>query len=87
MCVCVCYRSTPGRAVNARTRCVCVRAHVRLRVGMSVCMCVCPATSLSRQQLLVCLFHQYAKSLSTDGRIADCTERHPGVERQFSSFN
>ena len=38
--VCVCYQSTPGRAVNARTICVCVRAHVRLRVGMSVCMCV-----------------------------------------------
>ena len=32
------------------------------------------------------LFHQYAKSfLSTDGRIADCTVRHPGVERPFSS--
>ena len=34
--VCVCYQSTPGRAVNARTICVRVRAHVRLRVGMSV---------------------------------------------------
>ena len=33
--LCVCYRSTPGRAVNARTIRVCVRAHVRLRVGMS----------------------------------------------------
>ena len=52
-CVYVCYQSTTGRAVNARTICVCVRAHVRLRVGMSVCMCVCPASSLSRQQLLV----------------------------------
>ena len=40
VCVFVCYQSTPGRAVNARTICVCVRAHVRLRVGMSVCMCV-----------------------------------------------
>ena len=84
--VCVCYQSTPGKAVNARTRCVCVRAHARLRVGMSVCMRVCPASSLSRQQLLVYLFHQYAKSLlSADGRIADCTVRHPGVERLFSS--
>ena len=55
VCVCVCYQSTPGRAVYARTICVCVRAHVRLRVGMSVCMCVCPASSLSRQQLLVCV--------------------------------
>ena len=35
---------------------------------------------------LAYLFHQYAKSLlSTDGRIADCTVRHPGVERPFSS--
>ena len=55
LCVCVCYQSTPGRAVNAHTICVCVRAHVRLRVGMSVCMCVRPASSLSRQQLLVCV--------------------------------
>ena len=57
--VCVCYRSTPGRAVNARNRCVCVRAHVRLRVGMSVC----PASSLSRQQLLVCVcVYMYANT-------------------------
>ena len=34
------------------------------------------------------LFHQCATSLlSRDGRIADCTVRHPGVERLFSSFN
>ena len=33
LCVCVCYRSTPGRAVNARTRCVCVRAHVHVCVS------------------------------------------------------
>ena len=61
--VCVCYQSTPGRAVNARTICVCVRAHIRLRVGMSVCMCVCPASSLSRQQLLVCVcVYMYANT-------------------------
>ena len=61
--VCVCYQSTPGRDVNARTICVCVRAHVRLRVGMSVCMCVCPASSLSRQQLLVCVcVYMYANT-------------------------
>ena len=31
------------------------------------------------------LFHQCAISLlSRDGRIADCTVRHPGVERPFS---
>ena len=60
---CVCYQSTPGRAVNARTICVCVRAHVRLRVGMSVCMCVCPASSLSCQQLLVCVcVYMYANT-------------------------
>ena len=36
---------------------------------------------------LAYLFHRYAKSLlSTDGRIADCTVRHPGVERPFPSF-
>ena len=59
VCACVCYQSTSGRAVNARTICVCVRAHVRLRVGMSVCMCVCPASSLSCQQLLVCMGIRY----------------------------
>ena len=63
VCVCVFYQSTPGRAVNARTICVCVRAHVRLRVGMSVCMSVCPASSLSRQQLLVCVcVYMYANT-------------------------
>ena len=37
---------------------------------------------------LAYLFHQYAKSLlSTDGRIADCTVRHSGVERPFSSVS
>ena len=36
---------------------------------------------------LAYLFHQCAKSfLSGDSRIADCTVRHPGVERQFSSL-
>ena len=63
VCVCVCYRSTPGRAVNARTVCVCVRVHVRLRVEMSVCMCVCPASSLSRQQLLVYMYANTAERL------------------------
>ena len=39
-----------------------------------------------RYMQLAYLFHQYAKSLfSTDGRIADFTVRHPGVERPFSS--
>ena len=42
---------------------------------------------MRRYMQLAYLFHQYAKSLlSTDGRIADCTVRHPGVERPFSSF-
>ena len=42
--------------------------------------------SLARMQSAY-LFHQYAKSLlSTDGRIADCTVRHPGVKRPFSSM-
>ena len=34
------------------------------------------------------LFHQCVTSLlSRDSRIADCTVRHPGVERPFSSVN
>ena len=41
---------------------------------------------MRRYMQLVYLFHQYAKSLSTDGRKADCTVRHPGVERPFSSL-
>ena len=41
-----------------------------------------------RYMQLAYLFHQYAKSLlSTEGRIADCTVRHPGVERPFFSIN
>ena len=41
---------------------------------------------MRRYMQLAYLFHWYAKSLlSTDGRIADCTVRHPGVERPFSS--
>ena len=42
---------------------------------------------MRRYMQLAYLFHQYAKSLlSTDGRTADCTVRHPGVERPFSSL-
>ena len=42
---------------------------------------------MRRYMQLAYLFHQYAKSLlSTDGRTADCTVRHPGVELLFSSF-
>ena len=48
------------------------------------------SVSLARMRCymqLAYLFHQYEKSLlSTDGRIADCTVRHPGVERPFSSY-
>ena len=44
-------------------------------------------TRMRRYMQLAYLFHQYAKSLlSTDGRIADCAVRHPGVGRPFSSF-
>ena len=36
---------------------------------------------------LAYLFHQCAKGLlSRDSQIADCTVRHPGVERPFSSL-
>ena len=44
-------------------------------------------TRMPRYTQLAYLFHQCATSLlSRDGRIADCTVRHPGVERPFSSF-
>ena len=42
---------------------------------------------MRRYMQLAYLFHQCAKSLlSRDGRIADCTVRHPGVERPFYSI-
>ena len=42
---------------------------------------------MRRYMQLVYLFYQRAKSLlSRDSRIADCTARHPGVERPFSSY-
>ena len=42
---------------------------------------------MRRYTQLAYLFHQCATSLlSRDSRIADCTVRHPGVERPFSSF-
>ena len=41
---------------------------------------------MRRYMQLAYLFHQCAKSLlNRDSRIADCTVRHPGVERPFSS--
>ena len=43
--------------------------------------------ALRRYTQLAYLFHQCATSfLSRDSRIADCTKRHPGVERPFSSL-
>ena len=65
LCVCVCVLSKHSwkGCKCAHHMCVCVRAHVRLRVGMSVCMYVCPASSLSRQQLLVCVcVYMYANT-------------------------
>ena len=42
---------------------------------------------MRRYTQLTYLFHQCAASpLIRDGRIADCTVRHPGVERPFSSL-
>ena len=42
---------------------------------------------MRRYTQLAHLFHQCATSLlSRDSRIADCTVRHPGVERPFSSL-
>ena len=42
---------------------------------------------MRRYTQLAYLFHQCATSLlSRDSRIADCTVRHPGVERPFSSL-
>ena len=44
-------------------------------------------TRMRRYTQLAYLFNQYATSLlSRDSRIADCTVRHPGVERPFSSL-
>ena len=43
---------------------------------------------MRRYMQLAYLFHQYAKSLlSTDGRRAGCTVRHPGVGRPLSSLH
>ena len=41
---------------------------------------------MRRYTQLAYLFHQCATGLSRDSRIADCTVRHPGVERPFSSL-
>ena len=42
---------------------------------------------MRRYMQLAYLLHQCAKSLlSRDSRIADCTVRHPGVERPFFSL-
>ena len=61
----------------------CLHRHIFfLHVNRSVSL-----ACMRRYMQLAYLFHKYAKSLlSTDGRIADCTVRHPGVERPFSSF-
>ena len=43
---------------------------------------------MRRYMQLAYLFHQCVKRfLSGDSRIADCTMRHPGVERPFSSWS
>ena len=43
---------------------------------------------MQRYTELAYLFHQRGMSLlSRDGYIADCTVRHPGEERPFSSIN
>ena len=42
---------------------------------------------MRRYTQLAYLFHQCATNLlSRNGRIADCTVRHPGVDRPFSSY-
>ena len=42
---------------------------------------------MRRYMQLAYLFHKRAKSLLIrDSRIANCTVRHPGVERPFSSY-
>ena len=52
-------------------------------------LCIYRSVSLARMRRytqLAYLFHQCATNLlSRDGRIADCTVRHPGVARPFSS--
>ena len=60
----------------------CLHKHIFL-------LCVCRSVSLVRMRRytqLAYLFHQCATNLlRRDGHIADCTVRHPGVERPFSS--
>ena len=62
----------------------CLHRHIfLLHVYRSVSL-----TRLRRYMQLAYLFHQCAKSLlSRDSLIADCTVRHPGVERPFSSIS
>ena len=59
-------------------------AHVSLRCTTPIFLsCLQERFSCTR---MAYLFHQCATSLlSRDSRIADCTVRHPGVERPFSS--
>ena len=61
----------------------CVAQHIFLfHVYRSVSL-----ARMRRYTQLAYLFHQCATSLlSKDSRIADCTVRHPGVERPFSSL-
>ena len=59
----------------------CLHKHIFLHVYRSVFL-----ARMWRYTQLVYLFHQCASSLlSRDGRIANCTVRHPGVERPLSS--
>ena len=61
----------------------CVAKHIFLfHVYRSVSL-----ARMRRYTQLAYLFHQCATSLlSRDSRIADCTVRHPGVKRSFSSY-
>ena len=99
--VCVSW-SAPGSVIKEAPRdvwvCLCAWiTHIHTPISTFGCVAkhiflfhVYRSVSLARMRRdtkLAYLFHQCATSLlSRDSRIADCTVRHPGVERLFSSY-
>ena len=72
----ICLMTNTHNHAHAWLRCT---THVYRSVSLS---------RMRRYTQLAYLFHQCATSLlSRDGRIADCTVRHPSVKRSFSSLN
>ena len=89
VCMCVCHHHSPVDSF------LCVYASICMLTPLYDCdyiflFHVYRSVSLARMRRytqLTYLFHQCATCLlSRDSRIADCTVRHPGVERPFSSL-